>query len=42
MLNFNKGINSVQLFDDGECGGFTIYWAYESESNPIPEEYRGW
>jgi hypothetical protein len=38
---FNKGNNSVQLFDDGECSGFTIYWGYESESNPIPEKYSG-
>lgn len=39
---FNKGINSIQLFDDGERWWIvTIYWAHESESNPIPEKYSG-
>ncbi len=39
---FNKGINSIQLFNDGERWWVvTIYWAHESESNPIPEEYQG-
>ncbi|WP_390301245.1 hypothetical protein [Gracilimonas halophila] len=39
---FNKGINSIQLFNDGErWWSVTIYWAHESEYNPIPEEYSG-
>lgn len=39
---FNKGINSIQLFDDGERWWVvTIYWAHESEFNPIPEKYSG-
>ncbi|MEX0722491.1 MAG: hypothetical protein WD053_01370 [Gracilimonas sp.] len=39
---YNKGINSIQLFDDGERWWVvTIYWAHESESNPIPEKYSG-
>ena len=39
---FNKGINSIQLFNDGERWWVvSIYWAHESDSNPIPEEYSG-
>lgn len=39
---FNKGINSIQLFDDGERWWVvTIYWAHASEDNPIPERYIG-
>lgn len=39
---FNKGINSIQLFNDGERWWVvTIYWAHESEGNPIPERYSG-
>ena len=39
---FNKGINSIQLFDDGDRWWVvTIYWAHESEYNPIPEKYSG-
>lgn len=39
---FNKGINSIQLFNDGERWWVvTIYWAHESEYNPIPAEYSG-
>lgn len=39
---FNKGINSIQLFNDGERWWVvTIYWAHESEDNPIPERYSG-
>ncbi|WP_020401805.1 hypothetical protein [Gracilimonas tropica] len=39
---FNKGINSIQLFDDGERWWVvTIYWAHESDENPIPEKYSG-
>lgn len=39
---FNKGINSIQLFYDGERWWVvTIYWAHESEENPIPERYSG-
>jgi hypothetical protein len=39
---FNKGINSIQLFNDGERWWVvSIYWAHESEANPIPEKYSG-
>ncbi|HBQ58792.1 MAG TPA: hypothetical protein DD671_03995 [Balneolaceae bacterium] len=39
---FNKGINSIQLFNDGERWWVvTIYWAHESADNPIPERYKG-
>lgn len=39
---FNKGINSIQLFHDGQRWGvLTIYWAHESENNPIPKQYMG-
>ncbi|WP_428234847.1 hypothetical protein [Gracilimonas sp.] len=39
---FNKGINSIQLFEDGDRWWVvTIYWAHESEFNPIPEKYSG-
>lgn len=39
---FNKGINSIQLFNDGERWWVvTIYWAHESEFNPIPGKYSG-
>ena len=39
---FNKGINSIQLFNDGDRWWVvTIYWAHESEFNPIPEKYSG-
>lgn len=39
---FNRGINSIQLFNDGERWWVvTIYWAHESEENPIPERYMG-
>jgi len=39
---FNKGINSIQLFNDGQRWWvLTIYWAHESEDNPIPERYMG-
>lgn len=37
---FNRGINSIQLMYDGKRYWIVnIYWAHESESNPIPEEY---
>lgn len=39
---FNKGINSIQLFDDGDRWWVvTIYWSHESEFNPIPDKYSG-
>lgn len=39
---FSKGINSIQLFHDGHRWWVaTIYWAHESEENPIPEKYLG-
>ncbi|MGB5417325.1 hypothetical protein [Algibacter sp.] len=37
---FMRGINSIQLFNDGERWWIVnIYWAQESEENPIPEKY---
>lgn len=39
---FNKGINSIQLFYDGaRWWVVSIYWAHESDDNPIPERYQG-
>ncbi|MDR9417291.1 MAG: hypothetical protein RI564_13480 [Gracilimonas sp.] len=39
---FNKGINSIQLFDDGQRWWVvTIYWAHASKKNPIPRKYAG-
>ena len=35
-----RGINSIQLFNDGERWWvMSIYWAGEREDNPIPEQY---
>ena len=35
-----RGINSIQLFNDGERWWVVnIYWSNESESNPIPDQY---
>ncbi|NRD21172.1 hypothetical protein HNV08_14025 [Winogradskyella eckloniae] len=37
---FMRGINSVQLFNDGKRWWIiNIYWTQESEENPIPEDY---
>jgi hypothetical protein len=37
---FARGINSIQLFNDGERWWVvTIYWETETEGNPIPGEY---
>ena len=37
---FARGINSIQLFNDGERWWVvTIYWETETEGNPIPREY---
>ncbi|WP_299103221.1 hypothetical protein [uncultured Winogradskyella sp.] len=37
---FMRGINSVQLFNDGKRWWIiNIYWTQESEENPIPEKY---
>lgn len=39
---FNKGINSIQFFYDGDRWWVvTIYWAQASNFNPIPDEYSG-
>lgn len=39
---FNTGINSIQLFNDGERWWVvTIYWAHNTDYNPIPEMYKG-
>lgn len=38
---FNTGINSIQLFNDGERWWVvTIYWAHNTDYNPIPEKYK--
>ena len=37
---FARGINSIQLLNDGERWWvLSIYWSSESETNPIPEKY---
>lgn len=37
---FMRGINSIQLLNDGERWWVVnIYWTQESEENPIPNEY---
>lgn len=37
---FTRGINSVQLMNDGERWWIlNIYWLGETEANPIPEKY---
>jgi hypothetical protein len=37
---FMRGINSIQLLDDGHRWWvLNIYWCQESEENPIPLEY---
>lgn len=38
---FMKGINSIQLLNDGNRWWIiNIYWAQETEENPIPEKYN--
>ena len=38
---FNTGINSIQLFNDGERWWVvTIYWAHNTDYNPVPEKYK--
>ena len=37
---FRRGINSVQLFNDGRCWRVvSVLWDNERADNPIPEEY---
>lgn len=37
---FMRGINSIQLFNDGERWWIvTIYWQHESAANPLPNKY---
>lgn len=37
---FMRGINSIQLLNDGERWWImNIYWTQETEENPIPKEY---
>ena|SRR5438552_7908554 len=37
---FMRGINSIQLFDDGSRWWIvTIYWQHESAEHPIPKKY---
>ena len=39
---FARGINSIQLFWDGErWWGVTIFWDSERPDNPIPDRYLG-
>jgi len=39
-IPFMRGINSIQLLFDGERWWvINIYWAQESEENPIPQKY---
>lgn len=38
---FNRGINSIQLFHDGNRWWvMNMIWDYEREDNPLPDEYR--
>jgi hypothetical protein len=37
---FMRGINSIQLFNDGSRWWIlSIYWQHESPDHPIPEKY---
>jgi len=37
---FNRGINSIQLFHDGErYWVVTIFWGHEPDNTPLPVEY---
>ena len=37
---FMRGINSIQLFNDGTRWWIiTIYWQHESPDDPLPEKY---
>jgi hypothetical protein len=37
---FMRGINSIQLFNDGQRWWIvTIYWQHENPDDPIPEKY---
>ncbi|MET6991258.1 hypothetical protein [Sediminicola arcticus] len=39
-IPFMRGINSIQLLDDGSRWWImNIYWTQESEENPIPKKY---
>ena len=39
---FMRGINSIQLFNDGERWWIlSIYWQHESKQHPLPEKYLG-
>lgn len=39
---FMRGINSIQLiYDNSRWWVVNIFWAQESEENPIPEEFGG-
>lgn len=39
-VSFGRGINSIQLFNDGKRWWITsIIWQDETSDNPIPEEY---
>ena len=37
---FMRGINSIQLFNDGKRWWIlSIYWQHESKQHPLPQEY---
>lgn len=37
---FNRGINSIQLFNDGERWWImTIFWSHELKEAPLPQKY---
>jgi hypothetical protein len=38
--SFMRGINSIQLFNDGKRWWIlSIYWQHESKQHPLPKEY---
>lgn len=43
LKSFSRGINSLQLFNDGKRWWIlSVYWQSESAEIPIPAEYLGW
>ena len=37
---YNRGINSIQLYNDGERWWVvSIYWAHEPDNSPLPKKY---
>jgi len=40
LAPFMRGINSIQLFNDGKRWWIlSIYWQHESKQHPLPKEY---